>query len=89
MKNFLTIPTNTASCERSFSALRRLKTYLRVTMTQERLSNLTVLYIHNEYKIDFEKIIDRFDVEASIKGRSTFSTQVNSFEFEYCFIICC
>ncbi|CAI6351461.1 unnamed protein product [Macrosiphum euphorbiae] len=69
LKKFLTIPTNTASCERSFSALRRLKTYLRVTMTQERLSNLVVLYIHNEYKIDFEKIIDRFDVEASIKGR--------------------
>ena len=38
-------------------------------MTQERLSNLAVLYIHNEYEIDFEKIIDRFDVEASIKGR--------------------
>lgn len=69
LKIFLTIPTNTASCERSFSALCRLKTYLRVTMTQERLSNLAVLYIHNEYKIDFEKIIDRFDVETSIKGR--------------------
>ena len=38
-------------------------------MTQERLSNLAVLYIHNEYKIDFEKTIDRFDVEASINGR--------------------
>lgn len=38
-------------------------------MTQERLSNLAVLYVHNEYKIDFEKIIDRFDVEVSIKGR--------------------
>lgn len=45
LKIFLTIPTNTASCECSFSALRRLKTYLRVTMTQERLSYLAVLHI--------------------------------------------
>jgi len=57
-------------------------------MTQERLSNLAVLYIHNEYKIDFEQIIDRFDVEASIKGRRL-ALKVNSFEFEYCFVICC
>jgi len=38
-------------------------------MTQKRLSNFAVLYIRNEYKIYFEKIIDGFDVEASIKGR--------------------
>ncbi|KAL4148362.1 hypothetical protein QTP88_002626 [Uroleucon formosanum] len=34
---FITIPTNSASCERSFSCLRRLKTYLRTTMGQSRL----------------------------------------------------
>lgn len=65
---YLTIPTNTVSCERSFSALKRLKTYLRVTMNQERLSSLAVLYVHKEYSIDFDQIIDKFNVEASIRG---------------------
>ena len=36
----LTIGTSTTSVERSFSSLRRLKTYLRSTMTQERLNSL-------------------------------------------------
>lgn len=44
--HFLTILTNTVSCEGSFSTLQRLKTYLRVTINQERLSYLAVLYIH-------------------------------------------
>ncbi|CAI6357531.1 unnamed protein product [Macrosiphum euphorbiae] len=67
LKIFLTIPTNTASNERSFSALRKLKTYLRVTMSQERLSSLVILYIQKEYTIDFDNIIDKFD--ASIRDR--------------------
>jgi len=68
LKIFLTIPTNTASNERSFLALRLLKTYLRVTMNQERLSSLAVLYIQKEYPIDYDNIIDKFDAEASIRG---------------------
>ena len=30
---------------RSFSALRRLKTYLRSSMSEERLNNLLLLYV--------------------------------------------
>lgn len=37
-----------AAAERSFSSLRRMKTYLRSTMSQERLSNLALLYIERE-----------------------------------------
>lgn len=43
---YLTIPVTTATAERSFSALRRVKTWLRSTMTQERLNNLLLLYAH-------------------------------------------
>ena len=35
-----TIAVSTAECERSFSALKRIKTYLRSTMSNDRLSNL-------------------------------------------------
>ena len=40
-----TIGVTIATTERSFSSLRRVKTYLRSTMTQDRLSNLALLYI--------------------------------------------
>lgn len=43
MKIVLTMPVSTCTAERSFSCLRRLKTYLRSTMTQERLNHLAVL----------------------------------------------
>ena len=39
-------PCSNASAERSFSALRRLKTYLRNNMTQKRLTNISLMTIH-------------------------------------------
>ncbi|KAH8026375.1 hypothetical protein HPB51_020359 [Rhipicephalus microplus] len=39
----VTIPASSSSCERTFSCLRRLKTYLRSKMTNNRLSDLAVL----------------------------------------------
>uniref|UniRef100_A0A3Q2D0G0 HAT C-terminal dimerisation domain-containing protein n=1 Tax=Cyprinodon variegatus TaxID=28743 RepID=A0A3Q2D0G0_CYPVA len=43
----LTVPVSSCSCERSFSALRRLHTWLRKTMGQKRLHNLAVMAIEN------------------------------------------
>ena len=59
------IPVTSCSSERSFSALRRLKTYLRSTRNQKRLNNLSILNIERGYgnKVlinDMEKIIDKF-----------------------------
>ena len=45
------LPQSTSSSappERSFSCLRRLKTYLRSTMGQERLNHLLMLNIHQD-----------------------------------------
>jgi hypothetical protein len=47
LKIYLTFPVTTATAERSFSSLRRLKTYLRSTMTPSRLNNLFMLYVHS------------------------------------------
>ena len=41
----MTIGITTASAERSFSSLGRLKNYLRSTMSQERLNNLSLIHI--------------------------------------------
>ena len=44
---FLTIPVTVASAERSFSKLKLIKSYLRSTMGQGRLSGLATLSIEN------------------------------------------
>ncbi|XP_027836207.2 uncharacterized protein LOC114118962 [Aphis gossypii] len=65
---FLTMPVTVASGERSFSKLKLTKTYLRSTMSQERLTNSAILSIENEItkNIDFEDVIEDF---ASKKSR--------------------
>jgi hypothetical protein len=40
---YLTLPVSSAYAERSFSSLKRLKTYLRSTKFQERLFALAIL----------------------------------------------
>ena len=40
------MPATNATSERSFSALHRVKTYLRTTMTPARLNHLMVLHVH-------------------------------------------
>lgn len=61
LRLFLTIPVTTSTAERSFSALRRLKSYLRSTMTQVRLNNVMILHIHKGRTDD----IDVFEIAKS------------------------
>jgi len=58
----LTIPVTVASAERSFSKLKLLKSYLRSTMTQERLNDLAMIAFVSDMleKIDYESIIENF-----------------------------
>ena len=54
----LTIPVTVASAERSSSKLKLLKSYLRSTMTQERLNGLATIAIENDVleKIKYMKL---------------------------------
>ena len=58
----LVMPATNATSERSSSALRRLKTYLRTTMSQLRLNNLMVLHVHKELtdSLDLKSIARSF-----------------------------
>ena len=48
LKLALTLPVSSAHDERAFSCLKRVKTYLRSTMTENRLSNLACISINRE-----------------------------------------
>ena len=58
-----TSPVATCSCERSFSAMRRLKTYARRTMVSERLNDIALMYVHQEIVPHIEKVIDLFSTK--------------------------
>lgn len=55
-----TLPVSVATAERSFSTLRRLKTWLRTRMVEDRLNGLALMHIHRDISIDIEQVIDRF-----------------------------
>lgn len=62
LKIFLTLPICNASGERSFSVLKRVKNYLRNSLSQSHVTNLSMLFIENDIlqSIDFELLIDKF-----------------------------
>jgi len=55
---FLTLPLTSATAERSFSTLRRLKSYLRSTMGQSRLNGLAQMSINHDLSIDAEDVLN-------------------------------
>ena len=68
LKLYLTVAVFIASCERSFSKLQLIKSYLRSTMGESRLSALAILPIESDFveMLSFEYIISKF---VSIKAR--------------------
>lgn len=71
MKLLLVLPATNASSERSFSTLRRVKTYLRSTMTQLRLNNLMVVHTYKEEAdtLDLDAVINEFSTVKESRSR--------------------
>ena len=63
----VTIPVTVAAAERSFSKLKLIKTYLRSTMSQERLNGLALMSINREVsrQVSFDDTIDAFAARKS------------------------
>ena len=55
-----TLPVTSSEAERSFSGLRRIKTYMRSTMNEERLSALALIHIHHSLSIDTKIVCEQF-----------------------------
>ena len=62
----LTYPVSTCTAERSFSSMKRLKSPLRSTITDERLSSLAILHIHKYKNVDIDSLVMEL---AHLKGR--------------------
>jgi len=62
MQVLATLPVSVASAERSFSTLRRVKTWLRSRMTEDRLSALCLINVYNNVDVinEIDHIIDIF-----------------------------
>jgi len=72
MKLCLTLPASTATAERSFSTLRRVKTYLRSTMNQERLNHVMILNTYKERvdDLDVNRLLRTFIASNDIRRRT-------------------
>jgi len=59
---FTSLPVTVASAERSFSKLKIIKNYLRNSMAQEKLTNISILNIeHNSTQdLNINQVIDNF-----------------------------
>ena len=68
LKLYLTVVISIACCEKSFSKLKLIKSYLRSTMGESRLSALAILSIESDFveMLSFEDIISEF---VSMKAR--------------------
>ena len=60
LKILVTFPVTTCEFERTISTLRRVKTYTRSTMGQEKLNGLALLYIHKDTKITPDEVLGNF-----------------------------
>ena len=75
VKLLLVMPATNAISKRSFSTLRRVKSYLRSTMNQERLTHLMTLHIHKHLtdKLDLISLANQF-VAGDIHRLTVFGT---------------
>ncbi|XP_065650558.1 52 kDa repressor of the inhibitor of the protein kinase-like [Hydra vulgaris] len=55
-----TLPITSAECERSFLAMQRLRTWLRASMTADRLGSLAIMNIHYNEIVDYKQVSKLF-----------------------------
>jgi len=60
----MTLPATTATNERFSSSLKRVKNYLRLTIKDDRLSDLLVINVESTEasKINLDKAVDKFSI---------------------------
>jgi len=59
-KLLMILVTLPVSAERSFSVVRRLKTWLRTNMSQDRLVGLDLRRMHRDINVTTQQVLERF-----------------------------
>lgn len=74
LRLLLVRPASSVECERSFGALRRLKTWLRSSMTQIRLNSVAIIHVHQSVcdKLDMGELMNTF-ISCNLWRLSTFT----------------
>ncbi|CAF1518073.1 unnamed protein product [Rotaria sordida] len=60
IESAITIPVSSTTCERTFSKMKLIKTTVRNTMSDDRLSDLCLLAVERDIDVNFEELIDTF-----------------------------
>ncbi|XP_065667995.1 52 kDa repressor of the inhibitor of the protein kinase-like [Hydra vulgaris] len=55
-----TLPITSTECKHSFSAMQRLRTWLRARMTDDRLGSLAIMNIHYNEIVDYKQVSKLF-----------------------------
>ena len=76
-KIYLLIPVSSATPEHSFSTLRRVKTWQRSTMMEERLRSLSLMSIEHEISQKLEDNLDELVTVFSNKSERRMSLSLN------------
>lgn len=73
----LTYPQTVCVAERSFSALKRLKNYLKSSMTQKKTNDTAILYVHRDIamELDIDSVVDEFILCGATVRNNTFATK--------------
>ena len=57
----MTLPVGSCCCERSFSTMRRLRTWQRSSMAESRFNGLALMSIHKDITVELDAVLRRFD----------------------------
>ncbi|KAI0214599.1 hypothetical protein LSAT2_000286, partial [Lamellibrachia satsuma] len=60
LRIFATLPVTSAAADRSFSALKYLKNYLRSTMNEQRLNAFAHVYVNIDIKLNHDAVTGEF-----------------------------
>lgn len=63
---------STATAERTFSTLRRLKSWMRTRMAEDRLTGLALMNVHTDIEVCVERVINRFGGQKKEKWTLSF-----------------
>jgi hypothetical protein len=69
----LILPVGSCSCERSFSALWRLKTWCRSSMGSNSQDGLALAYVHKEIPVEPLEVLQRWDASGHRRIALTFN----------------